>query len=288
MGRTSDAAGKENWVNALKHGTLTREEVFSGFANSAEFKNICSSYKINAGVSQNSENKMIKRAVIRNESTGKVIGIKDYDKNGYLVKYTMIMNNSGVENCKYIEYTYDSKGNSIGYVRKYQDGSIDEREVITLNENGDILTVADYYGDGDNWYRRSSFEYDSNGKISKNIQEYYGYDNEFAEYQYSNNYHHLKVTSKDKNGKILYQYVYDYNDNGDMLRDEFYQGEILSCTTYYEYDEKCQLIGTRMISGDGTLLDNTTYEYDRWGNMVNSTSGVSSSKYVEIYENTYY
>ena len=37
MGRNSDAAGKENWLNCLKKGA-TREFVFNSFANSAEFK----------------------------------------------------------------------------------------------------------------------------------------------------------------------------------------------------------------------------------------------------------
>ena len=41
MGRPSDAAGKANWVNGLKSGEMTRDMVFAGFANSAEFEKIC-------------------------------------------------------------------------------------------------------------------------------------------------------------------------------------------------------------------------------------------------------
>ncbi|MEG2596738.1 MAG: DUF4214 domain-containing protein [Ruthenibacterium sp.] len=39
MGRNADAAGKANWVKALKSGA-SREWVFQGFANSVEFANI--------------------------------------------------------------------------------------------------------------------------------------------------------------------------------------------------------------------------------------------------------
>ena len=48
MGRNSDAAGKKDWVYKLKNG-VTREGVFKGFADSAEFNNICNSYGITRG-----------------------------------------------------------------------------------------------------------------------------------------------------------------------------------------------------------------------------------------------
>ncbi len=48
MGREADAAGLADWVNKLNHG-VTREEVFNGFAMSAEFKNLCGSYGIRQG-----------------------------------------------------------------------------------------------------------------------------------------------------------------------------------------------------------------------------------------------
>lgn len=48
LGRNSDPAGKENWVNTLQNG-YTRDEIFAGFAESQEFLNICESYGIRRG-----------------------------------------------------------------------------------------------------------------------------------------------------------------------------------------------------------------------------------------------
>ena len=48
MGRSSDAEGKANWLNALASGK-TRDEVFAGFVNSVEFANICKTYNIDKG-----------------------------------------------------------------------------------------------------------------------------------------------------------------------------------------------------------------------------------------------
>ena len=45
FGRTPDAAGLRNWVNALNNG-MSREQMFSGFKDSPEFKNLCASYGI--------------------------------------------------------------------------------------------------------------------------------------------------------------------------------------------------------------------------------------------------
>lgn len=48
MGRGYDDAGLESWLVQLKNGA-TREEVFNGFAQSNEFKDICVSYGIDVG-----------------------------------------------------------------------------------------------------------------------------------------------------------------------------------------------------------------------------------------------
>ena len=48
MGREYDEGGYNNWMTGLKNG-MTRDEVFAGFANSAEFDTICKGYGINRG-----------------------------------------------------------------------------------------------------------------------------------------------------------------------------------------------------------------------------------------------
>lgn len=48
MNRSSDAAGKADWVYKLNNG-VGREGVFKGFADSTEFDNICNSYGIQRG-----------------------------------------------------------------------------------------------------------------------------------------------------------------------------------------------------------------------------------------------
>ena len=49
MGRQSDADGKRYWVNNLKNGIMTRDQVLQGFSESQEFKDICASYNIPVG-----------------------------------------------------------------------------------------------------------------------------------------------------------------------------------------------------------------------------------------------
>ena len=48
MGREFDQAGLVNWTNKIKSG-WKRQQIFNGFANSPEFKNICATYGITQG-----------------------------------------------------------------------------------------------------------------------------------------------------------------------------------------------------------------------------------------------
>ena len=48
MNRSSDAGGKEYWMNRLAGG-VTREGVYKGFAESQEFSNVCGAYGIDRG-----------------------------------------------------------------------------------------------------------------------------------------------------------------------------------------------------------------------------------------------
>ncbi|MCL2080129.1 MAG: DUF4214 domain-containing protein [Oscillospiraceae bacterium] len=45
LGRSSDSAGKSHWVGRLENGT-PRQTIFSGFAYSVEFENICARYGV--------------------------------------------------------------------------------------------------------------------------------------------------------------------------------------------------------------------------------------------------
>lgn len=54
MDRASDAGGKADWMNRLANG-VSREGVYKGFAESAEFSHICDSYGITRGTAAVSE-----------------------------------------------------------------------------------------------------------------------------------------------------------------------------------------------------------------------------------------
>ena len=48
MDRASDAGGKADWLYKLQNG-VTREGVFKGFCDSAEFTNVCKTYGVTRG-----------------------------------------------------------------------------------------------------------------------------------------------------------------------------------------------------------------------------------------------
>ena len=46
LNRKPDSSGLNSWVNKLKEGTMSRQDVLNGFYNSAEFTNLCAEYGI--------------------------------------------------------------------------------------------------------------------------------------------------------------------------------------------------------------------------------------------------
>ena len=79
FGRPSDAEGKDNWLYALSKG-MTRDEVFAGFANSAEFDNICKTYGIDRGA-YNATNIGTYNAKV-DVKVGKTIKFGKYEQDG--------------------------------------------------------------------------------------------------------------------------------------------------------------------------------------------------------------
>ena len=103
MGRASDAEGKSLWLNALNTGTMTRDEVFAGFANSKEFGDICARYNIVKGsytptdVAKNNNNNNNNNNTNNNNNNNTDSGILGNYSEDEIVDFTMFIAMSGSE-----------------------------------------------------------------------------------------------------------------------------------------------------------------------------------------------
>ncbi len=95
LDRASDAGGKASWVSLLEQG-ISREYVFKGFVESAEYSNICSSYGINRGTFATSQPRDVNFGLTSFVSRlyTKVLG-RSYDVDGLNAWCGAILNGQG-------------------------------------------------------------------------------------------------------------------------------------------------------------------------------------------------
>ncbi len=99
MGRSSDPAGKANWVSSLEQG-MSREYVFLQFVNSGEFQALCGNYGIVTGAAAG-QNENVTQFVARSYS--QFLG-RNYDVDG-LNNWCAAVNN-GTQTLQQLAYGF--------------------------------------------------------------------------------------------------------------------------------------------------------------------------------------
>lgn len=208
----------------------------------------------------------------------------EYDENGDLVKVT---SPNGGETT----YTYDNDHNLLTITTPnenekigekssinitYQDGklqtvtnTLDNQTQITYNQNETIIDTAP----GEENHRREKYNYDSQGRIIKEIQENPQRPAEKKETTYtygdSGNITLPTTITTQKTGEDPESQSYTYDTRGNTLTETDLTGN----TTTYTYDTNDNLITQTDPYGE-----QTTYTYDEYHNML------TDGKITNIYE----
>ena len=302
MGRSSDAEGKTNWLNALTNGK-TRDEVFAGFVNSVEFANICATYKIDKGsysakdIGTQQQNKKY-RAVRKESSNGDYVVIEykyggdyssresKYDKNGNFIDFE-----------KYDEYNEDhSERKQYGKLESGNATKYAHTKSIQ-NEEGEVVKEYQY---SDEWNTVESYSIYENEKITDSSTgkeltrlkrlTVYNKNNEIVsicDYEYNANNLLSKKTQKDLY-KIMKSEMYEYFDNGGIEKETsiIYSSDGTEfMKNVFEYAENGNII-KELSYFEGQYTGSGIYEYDGKGNIIKYTKNTKDDKVVtsRIYE----
>ncbi len=318
MGRPYDADGFNNWMDALSNG-MTRDEVFAGFANSAEFANLCAKYHIDKGsytakdvhnpdaIPETHKYYRTSRVDYKNgeyvlysyKGFDDEISRKRYDKNGNFLRYDYrdeTMNNGDVY---WGSTDYDEDGNVIYEYNNKTSYNSDKtiRTEYTYSDNWNTLEYYNVYEDAKYTYTNpdgSSYEsyhplkgtfYDADGNKTGNIvYEYYPNNNP-------------KSTKQYQDGKLFWEDEYVFYDKkgyeGQYVKkyttiDYNYDGTIYE-KRVEEYDENENTIKESYYD-DGGLTQCYVYEYDSKGNKTKLScyDGSNNLAYYYVYKNDYY
>lgn len=163
-----------------------------------------------------------------------------------------------------IEYTYDKYGriSEITYP--------EERKVTYTYDLADnLLKVEDSAGD------TTEYTYDKQGNVLTCIRS----SGIITEYAYDALGQVVSVINKTEEEQLS-SFVYTYDGNGQIIKEEAMQGEDISEKTF-EYDEEGQLIGyIEELNGEVTK---TKYNYSVTGSRVAITTGEDKNRIVSEY-----
>nr|WP_269088191.1 RHS repeat-associated core domain-containing protein [Streptococcus suis] len=161
-----------------------------------------------------------------------------------------------------ITYTYDDYGNITKMV--YPDGS----EVAYSYDELDRLTkVTDRDG------KVTTYAYDKAGDMTKIERG----DGTTSALTYDAAHHVTEIVHRDKKGKLISSYAYEYDDGNYIAKETITQdGETLVQT--YTYDSLGQIVQMTVSNKDGKELSTFSYTYDHAGNKLTSTETVDGKE----------
>jgi hypothetical protein len=151
------------------------------------------------------------------------------------------------------------------YITKYEYNDKDKKfktQYFEYSDDGEELKHIIKYEYNDKGLVTGKIEYDPQGKIiNKAVYEYNDKDNvielqnfEGEKLEYTTKYEYndkgliAEETEYDTQGEIINKAVFEYNDNGDVIELQNFEGEKLEYIIKYKYNDK------------GVLIEETEYE----------------------------
>ena len=274
MGRASDAGGKANWLNCLANG-MTRDEVFEGFVNSAEFDNICKQYNIDRG-SYTAKNK---GTYDPNKANNNQNNQNNNNQNNN--------QNSNVENNKKTAYRLKKQ-----VVDQYNDGEFVNRytSCFTYNSKGFLASeecVSDRWG----FEYLLECEFDKNGYpvslISKEL-----YDEHLAKsFKYDSKGNMIEETVYDSNYPYLIEQITKYNSDGEITEEYYYiNGEFSERVVYTLNSSGKRVSGCTYCTDENGVeqsYESATFKYDSSGNCIYRENKTNFGLHIDTYTMEY-
>ncbi|MBP7497644.1 MAG: hypothetical protein KA792_08290, partial [Bacteroidales bacterium] len=230
--------------------------------------------------------------------------IKTYKENKYKVKLAGELIQKGMLYSKE-SYSKDDKGNVLEE-SSYTSGveSPDEKTIFTYDAAGK-LTEKNLYKNGNFLYRKYSYKYNKNGKLSEELAKnlsgsieeklvfnYDGLNNltskmlfknnkqfKIEEISYDNNGNKTEEYEYDEKGYLKYKFTFKYNKNNRRIEKCKYNADGGLIVKYtFNYNEKGDKSEEFEYNPDGTVKWKYKYLYDSKGNKIEEKEFMGEDK----------
>jgi len=182
---------------------------------------------------------------------------------------TVYVSKSGIDTLqpskKHI-YNYDKTGLLTEWITYNEDGSLLTKFISRYDEKGNEIEVDGYDKDG-SLYHKNVFKYDEKGNRTERLGN--GYKgkrtpNSKDVYKYDEN-NKLKEMASEIDGFSPIVIKIIYNERGERIEDDWYQGDKQNRKVVYKYDEKGDIIEQAEVFLEHNITSKTVYKYSAEG-----------------------
>ena len=187
---------------------------------------------------------------------------------------------------------------------------LEEKNITKYNDKGQIVEEINF-GENNELNTKITYNRDINGNVNEIIIEFADSSKTIKSYNYENNDKTIIITEKSDEGEfegmtkiirdnkgnvvesqqisesneILEKHLFEFDDNGNILKDTFFQKLNISTITKFNYDEKKNLIKRVISSSEGKTIDWAIFKYDEKGNITEQQFGDHTLYKIENNEN---
>ena len=194
-----------------------------------------------------------------------------YDEKGR-EKTAVSYDRDGQEIC-HIDSVYDAEGRKLVYRWGYSSNGTLAKAVLQYNDSGQVISRVEQEWEDGQWVddERTSYEYTDQGRVvttEMRFPYWTGEADAFKEIQvYDTEDHRLRLEYYDKEGRLVKNREYAYDEAGNLALMKEYNNGVLSSYEEYDYNEAGKRTELREYDQD-SLLRYEQWDYNEWGKEV--------------------
>ncbi len=222
------------------------------------------------------------------ENSGYKNVVKTYNKNGDILTHVQYDSRGNVVSKEEYKYTsdnlltsykrFDARRNKLVYRKSFFYRHDEKREKeegfngtdyytinYKYNDNGNLISIL--YYTGDNLNEKRIISYSDNKKTIKVFGKDDNVLSEIIEF-YDEHDMLIKQVKYDETNKEIWKYLYDYNDNGQIIHEKKYEDEVFKYKIIYTYDAGHRLIKISEEDEGHNVFVKRKLTYDEKGQLI--------------------
>jgi hypothetical protein len=206
-------------------------------------------------------------------------------------KKELLFNDSGyksVDKKKYstIYYEYDNHNNLLVETKKDSDGNQMMKFINKYNDNDKLIEV-ETFGNGEDLFEKSKYEYEGNKRISNSYDKEGEFNSRWVDVLNEKN-SVIQSFNYDKNGQLKLEWKFNFDERGNKTQDVLVKSPYPSQNQIEikEYNEKNEIIKISIYNYENTPVSNFTfkYKYDEKNNWINKIMYNQEGSAIQITE----